>query len=65
MDFKDKLIEYLFYYNHTVSSMIDIEEDINNLCEYLHEYENSDFDFENWIKDNELEEEYKEYRKYL
>lgn len=65
MDFKDKLIEYLFYYNHTVSSMIDIEEDINNLCEYLPEYENSDFDFKSWIKDNDLEEEYKEYRKYI
>ncbi len=65
MDFKEMMIQYLFYYNHTVCGNIDIEEDINNLCEYLPEYENSDFDFENWIKDNCLEEEYKEYRKYL
>ena len=65
MDFKDKLIEYLFYYNHTVSSMVDIEEDISNLCEYLPEYESSDFDFQEWIKDNGLEEAYKEYIKYF
>ena len=43
----------------------DIEEDINNLCEYLPEYENSDFDFQEWIKDNGLEEAYKEYIKYF
>ncbi len=65
MDFKDKLIEYLFYYNHTVSSIIDIEEDINNLCDYLPEYESSDFVFQEWIKDNGLEEAYKEYIKYF
>ena len=59
------MIQYLFYYNHTVCGNIDIEEDINNLCEYLPEYENSDFDFEYWLKDNYLEEAYKEYRKYL
>ena len=65
MDFKDKLIEYLFYYNYTVSSIIDIEEDINNLCDYLPEYESSDFVFQEWIKDNGLEEAYKEYIKYF
>ena len=63
MDFKEMMIQYLFYYNHTVSSMVDIEEDISNLCEYLSEYENPDF--ESWIKDNNLEEEYKIYRKYI
>ena len=63
MDFKDKLIEYLFYYNHTVTSIIDIEEDINNLCAFLHEYENEDFDFQAWIKDNGLEQTYEEYIK--
>ena len=65
MDFNEMMIQYLFYYSHTVSSMVDIEEDISNLCEYLPEYENPDFDFESWIKDNNLEEEYKIYRKYI
>ena len=65
MDFKEMMIEYLFYFNHTVQPTLDIEEDISNLCEYLPEYENSDFDFKSWIKDNCLEEEYKAYRKYL
>lgn len=63
MDFKKKLVEYLFYYNHTVASIIDIEEDINNLCAFLHEYENEDFDFQTWIKDNGLEQTYEEYIK--
>ena len=63
MDFKKNLVEYLFYYNHTVGSIIDIEEDINDLCEYLHDYENEDFDFQAWIKDNGLEQAYEEYVK--
>ena len=63
MDFKEMMIQYLFYFNHTVSPSIDIEDDITNLCEYIHEYEK--LDFENWIKEADLEEEYKEYRKYL
>lgn len=63
MEFKEKLIQYLFYYNHTVCGNIDIEEDVTNLCEYIHEYEN--MNFENWIKDNGLEAEYKEYRKFI
>ena len=65
MDLKEMIIQYLFYYNHTVCPTININDDITNLCEYMNEYENSDFDFKSWIKDNDLEEEYKEYRKYI
>ena len=62
MDFK-RIAQYLFYYNHTVCSVIDIEEDILNLYEYMAEFEN--LDFNSWLKDNDLEEAYKEYRKYI
>ena len=60
MDFKEMMIQYLFYYNHTVCSVIDIEEDILNLYEYMAEFEN--LDFNSWLKDNDLEEEYNTYR---
>ena len=60
MDFK-RIAQYLFYYNHTVSSVIDIEEDILNLYEYMLEFENLDFEY--WLKDNFLEEEYEEFIK--
>ena len=39
------------------------KKDINNLCAFLHEYENEDFDFQTWIKDNGLEQTYEEYIK--
>ena len=35
MDFKEMMIQYLFYYNHTVCGNIDIEEDINTLAKDL------------------------------
>lgn len=60
MDFKI-MAQYLFFYNHTVSSTIDIEEDILNLYEYMLEFENLDFEY--WLKDNFLEEEYEEFIK--
>ena len=63
MDFKEMMIQYLFYYNHTVCGSIDIEEEIMDLYEYMLEFENLDFEY--WLKDNGLEEAYKEYRKYI
>ena len=59
MDFK-RIAQYLFYYNHTVCSVIDIEEDILNLYEYMTAFET--LDFNSWLKDNDLEEEYNTYR---
>ena len=60
MDFKI-MAQYLFFYNHTVSSTIDIEEDILNLYEYMGEFENLDFEY--WLKDNNLEKVYEEFIK--
>ena len=60
MNFK-RIVQYLFFYNHTVSPSIDIEEDIVDLYEYALEFENSDFEY--WLKDNGLEEAYEEFIK--
>ena len=60
MDFK-RIAQYLFFYNHTVSPSIDIEEDIVDLYEYMLEFENSDFEY--WLKDNDLEKAYEEFIK--
>ena len=62
MDFK-RIAKYLFFYNHTVGGSIDIEEEIMDLYEYMLEFENLDFEY--WLKDNDLEEAYEEFIKYI
>lgn len=63
MDLKETMVQYLFYYNHTICPTININDDITNLCEYLNEF--TLLDFNSWLKDNGLESEYNDYIKYI
>ena len=55
-----ELIQYLYYYKNTVCQTIDID-DIANIVDYYNEYCN--IDFNKWLEDNELIEDFNEYIK--
>ena len=61
MNWIEKMTQYLFYFMQTVQNEIDINKEMDILSSYIDEFER--LNFEHWVKDNELEEEYENYKK--
>ena len=59
MDWSERMVQYLFYFSQTTYRTLDLEENLEEFISYTSWF--NDIDLEEWIVDNDLEKEYKEY----